>query len=620
MKVLIANRGEIAARIARTCRELGTPCVAVYSDPDRGEPHTRAANVAVSIGGATPAESYLDADKLIDAARRTGCTHVHPGFGFLSENADFAEAVLGAGLTWVGPSPDAIRAMGSKTEARARMIAAGVPVVPGGDDPDTVGYPLLIKASAGGGGRGMRLVRSPQEFDEALASARSEAGSAFGDDTVFLERFIENGRHIEVQVVGDAHGKVIALHERECSIQRRHQKVVEEAPSWIVTPELRKRLCDAAVSAAEAVDYVGAGTVEFLVSGEDIFFLEMNTRLQVEHGVTEAITGMDLVAKQLDISNGGHAGPVWSITGHAIEVRIYAEDPASDYLPQSGPVLDWHLPELAGVRVDSGVETGSVVGVNYDPMLAKIITHGSTRRVARRLMRSALRQLSVLGLKTNRAQLAAIIAHEDFVEADLHTGWLEAQFLAVPVVSGEVLAVAHRLATTPRRLPQVPLGWRNSRFRPGAIVLDGRPVSWLDRGAHYEIDGRKVCDVTVDGPAISCEIDGVLTHGRVVRNGAEIWVRTAEGEVCLVEDERFPDPADQVPEGALVAPMASTVLRVEVEVGQTVQAGELLLVLEAMKMEQAIRAPAAGVVTALPVSIGQVVEGGAVLAAVESEA
>ena len=617
MKVLIANRGEIAVRIARTCRELGVPSVAVYSDPDRGEPHTRAADVAVAIGGTTPGESYLVPHKLLDAARRTGATHVHPGFGFLSESAEFAQAVLDAGLTWVGPSPDAIRAMGSKTQARARMEAAGVPVVPGGDDPDQVGYPLLIKASAGGGGRGMRLVRSREEYDAALESARSEAGSAFGDDTVFLERFVEEGRHIEVQILGDAHGDVIAMHERECSIQRRHQKVVEEAPSPSISKELRARLCEEGVKAARAVDYVGAGTVEFLVSGEDIYFLEMNTRLQVEHPVTEEITGMDLVAKQLDLSNGGRVGPVWSASGHAIEVRIYAEDPDQDYLPQSGPVLDWFVPEHECIRVDAGVETGSVVGVNYDPMLAKIICHASNRAAAIRVLRDALSRLSVLGLKTNRAQLAAILAHPDFASAAFHTNWLEQQALEVPAVDAAVLAVAHRLATTTRRMPQVPLGWRSSRFRAQALSLDGRAVPWIDHGNHFEIDGHTVRDVVVEGPRLRCEIDGVLTHARLACDGPRIWVRTADGEACLTVDERFPNPDDHVPEGALVAPMASTVLRVEVAEGDAVEAGQVLVVLEAMKMEQAVTAPAAGSVVTLSVSPGQVVQGGDVLATLE---
>ena len=615
MKLLIANRGEIAVRVARTAHAMGIPTVAVYTDEDRGALHVRRCDEAVHIGQKL---AYLDADAVLAAASRSGATAIHPGYGFLSENAGFAAAVADAGLIWVGPSPSAISAMGDKVTARARMQAAGVPVVPGGDVADAVGLPLLIKASAGGGGRGMRLVTDRADFADALASARSEALNAFGSDAVFLERYIERARHIEVQVLGDTHGDVVALWERECSLQRRHQKVVEEAPSAAISPELRARLCEAAVQAAKAVDYVGAGTVEMLV-GEDgeFFFLEMNTRLQVEHPVTEAITGLDLVRLQLEIAQGGRVPAAPPISGHAIEVRLYAEDPAQGYLPQSGPVLDWVAPD--GVRIDSGVESGSVVGVQYDPMLAKLIAHGADRDEARRRLIRALRQMSVLGLKTNRAHLEALLQHPDYIANEVHTGWLESVSIdEAPVGEARYAVLAHELHKGRRLLPGVPLGWRLSRFRDNELSVSGDVVRWRPDGAGFLAD--ELClGFEVDGACVRVERDGRLEDYRVVEVEGGWWVRTPTGEALLERDPIFPDHDRAEEGGSLSAPMAATVLRVEVSVGDEVALGDVVVVLEAMKMEQSLRAPRAGRVAAIRAQLGQVVEAGAVLVDLEDE-
>ena len=616
MRLLIANRGEIAVRVARTARDIGVPTVAVFSDEDRDALHVRVCDEAVHIGAKL---AYLDAEAILEAAARTGATAIHPGYGFLSENAEFARQVQGAGLTWVGPGPDAIAAMGDKVRARRCMQEAGVPVVPGGSDPDEVGFPLLVKAAAGGGGRGMRLVRRREDFDEAVASARREALSAFGSDEVFLERFVERARHVEVQVLGDTHGRVVALWERECSVQRRHQKVIEEAPSAAVTPELRQAICAVAVRAAEAVDYVGAGTVEMLL-GEDgeFFFLEMNTRIQVEHPVTEAITGCDLVRLQLEVAVGGHVPEVPPIDGHAIEARLYAEDPAQDYLPQSGPVLDWFVP--GDIRVDSGVEKGSVVGVQYDPMLAKLVAHGPTREIARRRLVHALRRMSVLGLKTNRGHLEALLQHPDYVDNRVHTGWLEATAIEEATPLGAHHAVlAFELSKGRSLLPGVPLGWRLSRFRDNELSIGGRIVRWRPSATGFCVDDDTTYRFDTRGPVVSVEGAGVRSSFRVVEVDGGWWVRTPGGEVHLERDPIFPDHEAVQDAGSLAAPMAATVLRVEVEPGDEVAEGDVLVVLEAMKMEQSLRAPRAGRVASVGARLGEVVEAGCVLVHLEEE-
>ncbi|NWF70080.1 MAG: acetyl-CoA carboxylase biotin carboxylase subunit [Chloroflexi bacterium] len=439
-KCLIANRGEIAVRILRACFELGMQAVAVYSDADRQARHVQMADEAYLLGGAAPAESYLNIEKLIAVARKAGCDCVHPGYGFLSEAEEFAQAVLDAGLVWVGPPPDAIRKMGVKTEARALMQAAGVPLVPGfqADDAteddflaaaDKIGYPLMVKAAGGGGGKGIRIVRRAQDLPDALAGARREALHAFGDARLFLERYIEHGRHIEIQVLADAHGSTVHLFERECSAQRRHQKVIEESPSPLLTPEIRAQMGQAAVSAAQAVAYTNAGTVEFIASAQgEFYFLEMNTRLQVEHPVTELVTGLDLVKLQFAVAAGEKlpfTQSDLSQRGHAIECRIYAEDPLNQFLPAIGPLLLFQPPEGPGIRVDSGVQSGDSIGLHYDPMIAKIIVYERTRAAAIERMSKALRDTVILGTTTNTAFLRALLEHPAFTAGVVHTAFIE---------------------------------------------------------------------------------------------------------------------------------------------------------------------------------------------------
>ncbi len=450
-RVLIANRGEIAVRIGRTCRALGLETVAVASEVDATAAHVRAADACVVVGPAAATESYLIAERILQAAKDTGADAVHPGYGFLSENESFARAVVDAGLIWIGPSPEAISSMGDKQTARRVMEAAGVPVVPGAElggdldgaaaEADKIGYPVLVKASAGGGGKGMRAVRDPADLTEAIQSCQREAASAFGSDVVYLEKLLERPRHVEVQVFGDSHGNVVHLYERECSIQRRHQKVLEECPSPGIDDALRARMCEAAVAAARAVDYVGAGTVEFLVDQEGgFYFLEMNTRLQVEHPVTESVLGLDLVAMQLAVARGEALGITQadvSIRGHAIEVRLYAEDPSREFLPSIGTLLSYRPPEGPGVRHDGGVEQGDEVTPFYDPMLAKLITWGEDRDEAIGRMAAALSSWTVHGVVTNLGFLRRIVAHEAFQSGDTHTGFVDAY-----VADGEPLGDA----------------------------------------------------------------------------------------------------------------------------------------------------------------------------------
>jgi propionyl-CoA carboxylase alpha chain len=648
-KILVANRGEIALRVMRTCRRLGIATVAVFSDTDADMPFVRFADEAVRLGPAPAAESYLVIDKIIAAARRTGADAVHPGYGFLSENAGFARACAEAGITFIGPSPEVIHLLGSKKEAKHAAVKAGVPVVPGesGDDQSTatliaraadVGFPLLVKASAGGGGKGMRIVRARGELDDAIARARSEAKNAFGDDTLILERYIERPRHVEIQILGDHHGQLVHLWERECSIQRRHQKVIEEAPSPALDDALRARMGAAGVAVGAQVGYTNAGTVEFIVAPDGSFyFLEVNTRLQVEHPVTEAITGLDLVEQQIRVARGEAlafaAAP--PIRGHAIEVRLYAEDADAGYLPNTGTVRDWHFPDLAGLRVDGGVTTGSEVGIHYDPMLAKVIAHAATRRDAIAVLRSALAGASIAGLTTNRDHLHRVLGHPAFAAGELDTHFLDhhADQLRPAAPSPARLRAAALAATVvayeQRRggpLPHVEPGWRNVPFADQAVVFtagDRRiAVRYRNLGAGelaVTIDGAasivRVAAITAIAPTIhevALEDDGHRVRRRVVADGAR-W--TVDGLV-LVEEPRFPDAVVATVAGGLVAPMPGKVVQVLVEAGQAVAAGATLLVLEAMKMEHTVRAPEDGVVSALHVAAGEQVDADQLLAVV----
>jgi acetyl/propionyl-CoA carboxylase alpha subunit len=549
-----------------------------------------------------------------------GADAVHPGYGFLAENADFARAVGDAGLTWIGPTPDAIAAMGSKTEARARMEKAGVPILAEGADT----FPLLVKASAGGGGKGMRLVERAEDLDAAVEAAKREAAAAFGDDTVFLERYLPRARHVEIQIVGDTHGRVVAFHERDCSVQRRHQKVIEEAPSPAVDRDLRARMGAAAIAAGEAVGYVGAGTVEFLLSGTEFFFLEVNTRLQVEHPVTELVTGVDLVELQFAVAGGGHVPDPPPIDGWAIEARLYAEDPANDFLPVTGTLARFEID--GGVRVDTGVESGSVISPHYDPMIAKVLAHGRTREEAAARLADALARARVHGMTTNRDFLVNVLRHPEFVGGGADTGFLERHDCSAPLIADRGLAAAaHALAGQARRrldarvLGSLPSGWRNNASQLQTAGYEDVEIGYrFDRHGRLEVlevDGerRDALLHRCSPDAVDLEVDGVRRTYRV--SGG--YVNTAEGQVDLVELPRFTDPTAALAAGSLTSPMPGTVLRVSVEEGAEVEARQPLLVLEAMKMEHEITAPAAGTVTELRVTAGAQVEAGAVLVVIE---
>ncbi|MEU8318512.1 biotin carboxylase N-terminal domain-containing protein [Nonomuraea sp. NPDC048881] len=624
-RLLVANRGEIARRVFRTCRSLGVSTVAVFSDADSGAPHAREADLAVRLPGAHPAETYLAVDRIIEACRVSGADAVHPGYGFLSENAAFARAVLDAGLTWVGPPPEAIEAMGSKIAAKRLMVEAGVPVLPSLDLAAPDEFPLLVKASAGGGGRGMRIVRHAGELAAEVESARREAEAAFGDGAVFAEPLLEAARHVEVQVLADGHGTVWALGERECSVQRRHQKVVEECPSPGISERTRELLCAAAVRAARRIGYVGAGTVEFLVKGERVAFLEMNTRLQVEHPVTELVFGVDLVRLQLEVAEGAAlpSGPP-APRGHAIEARLYAEDAA--YVPQTGVLRRFEVP--GDVRVDSGVESGSRVSPHYDAMLAKIVAYGATRAEAARKLAASLRGARLHGLTTNRDLLLEIVTDQAFLAGETNTAFLSPGGPLSPPSppssppSGDsglpALAAALAMAAGRRReatvLAGLPGGWRNVRSQPARARFEEADVVYDPLPAGVTVVSARPEEVVL-------ERDGLRRTFQVARyDGDErVYVDSSMGAAVLTPVPRLPEPVEHVAPGSLLAPMPGSVLRVEVAEGDTVARGQPVLVLEAMKMEHRIAAPAGGVVSDVRVEKGQQVEAGAVLAIIQEE-
>ncbi|MGC4754688.1 biotin carboxylase N-terminal domain-containing protein [Micromonospora trifolii] len=659
-RLLVANRGEIARRVFATCRALGVQTVAVHSDADADAPFVAEADQAVRLPGSSPTETYLRIDLILDAARRSGADAVHPGYGFLAENAEFAAAVTDAGLTWVGPPAKVIAAMGDKLAAKALLAEAGVPMLPSWTDTDEIAdFPVLVKASAGGGGRGMRIVRAADELAEAVASARREAAAAFGDGTVFIERYVERGRHVEVQIFGDAHGRVVALGDRECSIQRRHQKIVEEAPA-VVPDRVRTALHEAAVAAGRAVDYLGAGTVEFLLApGGEFFFLEMNTRLQVEHPVTELCTGLDLVGLQLLVAEGEPLpAALPASTGHAIEVRLCAEDAAAGWRPATGTLHRFSVGAVAtefggltgpGLRLDSGVLAGSVVGVHYDSMLAKVIAWGRTRAEATRLLAGALARAELHGVTTNRDLLVRVLRSPEFAAVEIDTGFLDrhpevfapllpADRLPITALAAALAAAAQRRATAPV-LAGLPSGWRNvpavsqtTRF----VGPDGEEIEIryrLDRtGRLADWSSTPTKDPGAERPAVPTvalveatpdrvvlDVDGVRRPYRVHRAGSAVFVDGPDGAASLVELPRLPLPTAAVAAGSLLAPLPGVVTRVHVEVGQRVAAGDPLLTLEAMKLEHPVLAPIDGVVAELPVPTGGQVQTGAVLAVVDEK-
>ena len=657
--LLVANRGEIACRVIRTARAMGLRTVAVYSDPDADALHVAMADQAVALRGAASADTYLNVDALLRAAETTGADAVHPGYGFLSENAVFAQRCVDAGLVWVGPDAEVIAAMGDKIAAKARMREAGVPVLADavitGDGGlaaagDGVGYPLLVKAAAGGGGKGMRLVTDPAELGDAVGAARREAAGAFGDDRVFLERFMAGPRHVEVQILGDAHGNVVHLGERECSVQRRHQKVIEESPSPAVDTALRARITSAALTAAGALGYTNAGTVEFVLGQDGEFaFLEVNTRLQVEHPVTELAwalrdgTPLDLVRLQLLVA-AGEALPFAQddvvLAGHAVEARVYAEDPASGFLPSTGTLRTWSVPTGPAVRVDAGVRDGSEVSVHYDPMLAKVIAAAPTRAEAVALLGTALHDARIHGVTTNRDFLVSALRHPCFTTGQYDTGFvaehLQGGAVAPAAADHAVHAAAAALVEAHRRhatapVPTLPPGWRNNRSQPHEQVYAVGDAVWTvhyhqRRDGTWQVAvGAQTWEVRVvawpeDGQGVvDLELGDRRIRAHVAPGADTVDVDSVLGHSELRRVPRFPAADAQEASGGLLAPMPGSVLSVHVEAGQAVQAGELLVVLEAMKMEHRVTAPHEGTVTEVRVTAGDAVATGDVLVILEEE-
>ena len=638
-KLLVANRGEIARRIFATCRQMGIATVAVYSDPDRDAVFVKEADEGFNLGGAAPADSYLRIDAVIAAAIAAGANAIHPGYGFLSENASFAQAVNDAGLIWVGPSPEAIETMGAKLAAKQLMEEAGVPTLPSVDltglsaaemasAAAEIGFPVLVKASAGGGGKGMRIVETSDDLNEAVSGAQRESLSAFGDDTVFLERYLPAPRHVEIQVFADDHGNAVSLFERECSIQRRHQKIIEESPSPAIDETTRQRMGEAAVAAASAVDYRGAGTVEFLFSDGDFYFLEMNTRLQVEHPVTELTTGLDLVRLQILVAQGEPL-PTEALaparSGHAIEARLYAEDVGAGFLPVTGTLSRVRFPEMEGIRIDSGVEDGSEVSVHYDPMLAKVVAWAPSRTEAAARLARALERAELHGSVTNRELLVGILRHPEFISGQTDTAFLlrhDPSKLGTPATSllqQRRAAVAAAMAAQTERhreaavLATIPSGWRNVasqyqvvRFANGDDEIE---VGYrFSRSGVLSVEGFDTARlISADPELVGIELDGHLGWYRIHRVDDVVYVDGPAGSMRLVEQPRFPSVDAEEQPGSLRAPMPGTVIRVDVAPGDTVEEGTILAVMEAMKMEHTLRSPHAGVVSEVDVAPGDLV-------------
>jgi 3-methylcrotonyl-CoA carboxylase alpha subunit len=656
-KLLIANRGEIACRIIRTCRQLGITTVAVYSDADTNALHVEMADEAVHLGASPASESYLNREKIITAAKRTGADAIHPGYGFLSENADFAQTVIEAGLTWIGPPVSAIRAMGKKRESK--LLLKDIPLVPGYEGEDQsddvfvqaaaqIGFPIMVKASAGGGGKGMRRVDAAEDLPEALAAARREAKQAFGDDTLILEKYVVNPRHIEIQIFGDAHGNVIALGERECSIQRRHQKIIEETPSPALDEVLRERMCKVAVSIGQQLGYASAGTVEFLLdSSRKFYFMEMNTRLQVEHPVTEQVYQTDLVAWQIAVAEGQTLHQLGALDaqprGHSIEVRLYAEDPANDFLPVTGDILYFQIPDLAassGIRVDAGIRSGDSVSVFYDPMLAKIISHSPfSREDAVRRLDDALSRLHLLGLRNNIPFLRRLLNHPEFIAGNLHTHFIDhyREQLYEEAADATPALIVAALTKTRRGTPTngtLPVGhWRNSPNRPVhqtfsigdqhyRIEITPRQNQQYDvriaqlSASHNQPD-EHIFDVRVlqeSDVQMALVVDGHRQQATVVEYGDIWWVQIGGNSTRLDWQNPLPLPNRTTKtEGSLRAPMTGQIMSIRIEVGQSVSQGDILATLEAMKMEHRIQAPYDGVVGAIHHQVGETVQADTVL-------
>ncbi len=657
-KLLIANRGEIAVRVIKTAHAMGLKTVAVYSEADRNALHVALADEAVLLGPARARDSYLNTERLIEAARQTGAEAVHPGYGFLSESAEFAQACLDAGLVFVGPTAAMITAMGSKSGSKFLMEQAGVPLVPGyhGEAQDDatlaheaarIGFPVLIKASAGGGGRGMRVVNGAGALTDAIASAKREAKAAFGDDRVLIEKFVENPRHIEVQIIGDSHGNLVSLFERECTLQRRHQKVIEEAPSPTLTPAQRETVCAAARRAAGAVDYVGAGTIEFVSDGRDVFFIEMNTRLQVEHPVTELITGIDLVEWQLRVAFGEEL-PLKqeqiTLKGHAIEARVYAENPAKNFMPSVGTIKTWRLPaETGGLRIDAGYREGDSVSPYYDAMLAKMIAWAPTREAAIERLNRGLEDTDVRGIVSNIPFLSALLTHPDVTANAIDTGFIERELTHLTQAGAdagdlELCAAVAAILIDEQKAAAREQGspWRASGWMPVGLrqrVFSFRQVPGSDPRTVTLASGPGVQTLSIDGRAtvfrvlptpdggFDLVLDGVKSHVVAVTEGHELYLRTRNGRFDLHWIDPFGgDDDEQAGEDKIVAPLPGTVVALLAQEGAVLDKGAAILTLEVMKMEQTLRAPFAGVLKAIKCKVGDIVQEGVELAEVEPSA
>jgi 3-methylcrotonyl-CoA carboxylase alpha subunit len=655
--LLIANRGEIAVRVIRTARAMGLRTVAVYSEADRGAMHVAMADEAVLLGPARARDSYLNIERVLEAARSSGAEAIHPGYGFLSESAEFAQACADAGPVFVGPTADMIAAMGSKSGSKMLMEKAGVPLVPGyhgeaQDDAtlakavDRVGFPVLVKASAGGGGRGMRIVRSAGELAPAIVSAKREAKAAFGDDRMLIEKFVENPRHIEVQVIGDSHGNLLSLFERECTLQRRHQKVIEEAPSPTLNATQREAVCAAARKAASAVNYVGAGTIEFVSDGKDVFFIEMNTRLQVEHPVTELITGIDLVEWQLRVAFGERlplAQDDIRLNGHAIEARVYAENPDKNFMPSVGRIRTWRTPAASnGLRIDAGYREGDTVSPYYDAMLAKVIAWAPTRDAAIERLNRGLEDTDVRGIVTNIPFLSALVTHPAVLANTIDTGFIERELknltppeaapgdlelcAAVAAIVREEEMASKVDAHSPWRTPGwMPVGRRQRlfTFRHGKDSEHAVSLYYGSGPSKLSIGGREFAfaSAPAEGDGFDLTLDGTKSRVVAVIEGHELYLRTRNGRFDLHWVDPFGgDDEEQVGEDKIVAPLPGTVVALLAEVGAALEKGAPILTLEVMKMEQTLRAPFAGVLKAIKCNVGDIVGEGVELAVVEPAA
>ncbi|THD70272.1 MAG: acetyl/propionyl/methylcrotonyl-CoA carboxylase subunit alpha [Bradyrhizobium sp.] len=652
--LLIANRGEIACRVIRSARAMGLRTVAVYSEADRDAMHVAMADEAVLLGPARARDSYLNIERVIEAARKSGAEAVHPGYGFLSENAEFAEACAAAGLVFVGPTADMMRAMGSKSGSKMLMEKAGVPLVPGyhgeaqdeatlAKAADRIGFPVLVKASAGGGGRGMRIVRSATELAAAIVSAKREAKAAFGDDRMLIEKFVQNPRHIEVQVIGDSQGNLLSLFERECTLQRRHQKVVEEAPSPTLNAMQRDAVCAAARKAASAVNYVGAGTIEFVSDGKDVFFIEMNTRLQVEHPVTELITGIDLVEWQLRVAFGEKlplAQDKIRLNGHAIEARVYAENPRKNFMPSAGRIKTWRTPEPSnGLRIDAGYREGDTVSPNYDAMLAKVIAWAPTRDAAIERLNRGLEDTDVRGIVTNIPFLSALVTHPAVRANKIDTGFIERELKNLtpsPAVPGDlelcaaaaaIMREEEKASKAEAHSPWLTSGWmpvgRRQRvftFRQGQEAERSVSLHYGSGPAKLSIGDREFAFASspADDGGFDLTLDGVKSRIAAIIEGHELYLRTRNGRFDLHWVDPFGgDDEEQVGEDKIVAPLPGTVVALLAQVGATLEKGAPILTLEVMKMEQTLRAPFAGTLKAIKCKVGDIVQEGVELAEVE---